>query len=214
METTTVEREGLALVTRSREFAVVDAPSYAAAGEFLAGIIKVYRRNVATLCDPAVEAAHAAHKAAVAMRKKLDAPADEAERVVKTAMLTWRAAERRRAAEAQRAADDAARKDAEARQLEEAAAAERAGDHAAAEALAAAPTFVPPVLVAPTIPKVEGISARKTWDFRVTNLAAVPREYLLLDAVKVRKIVQAMGAQTAIPGVEVFERSGINAGAR
>ena len=213
METAVIEQEAAALITRAAEIVVVDANSYAAAGAELTRV-KAYQARVREHFAPHKKAAHAMHAALCADEQRcLDLPL-QFERETKKAMLTWETAERQRATEAQRIADAAARKEAEARQLEEAAAAEAAGDHAAAESIAAAPTFVAPVIVAPSIPKVAGIASRKTWDFRVTNLAAVPREYLLLDAVKVRKIVSAMGAQTAIPGVEVFERSGINAGAR
>ena len=208
MEPTQIEERGLALVERSRAIAVVDAPSYTAAGEWLVNL-KGYRAEVAAFCEPVVKAAHAAHKAAVAQRTRLDGPADEAERIVKTAMLDWKRAEDARVAEAQRAMEREARRQAEERQLAEAQAAEEAGDHAQAEALAAAPTFVPPVFMAPAAPKVAGIATKKTWKYRIVDATQIPRDYLVVDEVKIGRVVRAMGALTRIPGVTVYADEGI-----
>ena len=72
-------------------------------------------------------------------------------------------------------------------------------------------------VVAPVVdrspPKVEAIKTREVWKFRITNSAAIPREYLLVDEVKLRKIVQAMKADTRIEGIEVYSERQLAAGA-
>ena len=68
MQTSEIEQDGAALATRSLAVVVVDATTYAVAAEFLLRI-KAYRAKVAVACDPVVEAAHATHKAAVALKK-------------------------------------------------------------------------------------------------------------------------------------------------
>jgi hypothetical protein len=57
-----------------------------------------------------------------------------------------------------------------------------------------------------TAPKVEGLSFTEVWDFEVTEAAAVPREYLVVDEKTIRRIVQAMGPKTKIAGIRVFSR--------
>ena len=56
-------------------------------------------------------------------------------------------------------------------------------------------------------PATKGISTRQDWDFEVMDAAAVPREYLVVDEVKVRQIVRAMKGETNIPGIRVFSKT-------
>lgn len=53
-------------------------------------------------------------------------------------------------------------------------------------------------------PKVEGISTRTVWKFRITDARKLPPQYTLPDEVKIRKVVQALKGDTIIPGVEVY----------
>lgn len=53
-------------------------------------------------------------------------------------------------------------------------------------------------------PKVEGLSTRTVYKFRIKDPAAIPREYLAIDEGKIRKVVQALKGDTNIPGVEVY----------
>ena len=56
-------------------------------------------------------------------------------------------------------------------------------------------------------PKVKGVHTRRSWQFRIVDAAAIPREYLAVDETKIGKVVRALGAETAIAGIEVFEAS-------
>jgi hypothetical protein len=56
--------------------------------------------SVAALCDPVVKAAHDAHRAALAMRKELDAPLAQAEAAVREALSVYYTAQEREAAQA------------------------------------------------------------------------------------------------------------------
>jgi hypothetical protein len=205
VETQQVEARGLALVERSRAVVVIDAPSYAAAGGFLKDI-KAYRAQVAEVCEPVVKAAHAAHKAAVAQRERLDGPADEAERIVKATMLAWKRAEDARVTEARRAAEFEARRKAEDALLAEAAEAEAAGQHAKAEAIVSAPVVVRPVAVSTDVPKVAGVSVRTTWAYEIVDPTLLPREFLKPDEHAIGATVRATRGALAIPGVRTFEK--------
>jgi hypothetical protein len=50
-------------------------------------------------------------------------------------------------------------------------------------------------------------STRKTWAFKVVNLAEVPREYLILDAVAIRKAIA--GGVRSIAGLDIFQEEGL-----
>jgi hypothetical protein len=80
--------------------------------------------------------------------------------------------------------------------LEEAAAKAQAGDVAAAQAAL--------VHVESQVPKVAGTSSREDWDFRITNEAQIPREFLTPDLARIRAYVKAAKSPNAIPGVEAF----------
>lgn len=53
-------------------------------------------------------------------------------------------------------------------------------------------------------PKVEGLSTRTVWKFRILDARKLPPEYTVPDEVKIRKVVQALKGDANIPGVEVY----------
>lgn len=223
--------EGQNLVGQVTALAVVDDPTFQRAGVMLK-TVKLYLRRVAEVFDPIVETAFLAHKTAVAQRKSVEQYALTAERTLKDRMGTYeqeqaairREAERIAEVERQRleaeertrVAVEEARLQAEAeeRRLAEAVAAEQAGDRVRAQALIEAPVVVAPVAPRPVFvapppvarPAVEGVSFRDDWDFEVQDAARIPREYLMVNEVQIRKVVKAMKGQTAIPGIRAFAR--------
>ena len=52
--------------------------------------------------------------------------------------------------------------------------------------------------------KAQGISSRAVWRWRVVDAAAVPREYLCVDATKVDAVVKSQQDGARIPGIEVY----------
>ena len=54
--------------------------------------------------------------------------------------------------------------------------------------------------------KVSGISHRKEYDFVIEDNSKIPREYLIPDMTKIRKVVKALGNDANIPGVKVIEK--------
>ena len=71
------------------------------------------------------------------------------------------------------------------------------------------PVHVPdPVLKAkpePTRTESGSASVRKSWKWKEVDMSNVPREYLMLDTVKINKAVRA-GARS-ISGLEIYEES-------
>jgi hypothetical protein len=61
-------------------------------------------------------------------------------------------------------------------------------------------------------PKTTGVGVREVWDWEVSDLDAVPREYLAIDPVKVKVargmyMTADMAAVPPIPGIRFFRRA-------
>ena len=61
-------------------------------------------------------------------------------------------------------------------------------------------------------PKIGGIAIPKVWTFAITDADLIPREYLIVDETRIRKVVTALKGDTRIAGVRVFEQKRISAG--
>lgn len=141
------------------------------------------------------------------------AEAEEAKkRAIKEAQeAEWRAKEEAARKEAQRQADIAAKATNEKNRkaAEEAAAKARAEADKAAKLAeerkeqAANVQVIAPVL-ASTITKSNGISARKNWKFRIIDESIIPRKYLTPDLLQLGKEVRACGESLDIPGIEIY----------
>jgi hypothetical protein len=175
---------------------------------------------------PAKKAAHEAHKAITSQESgHLDA-LREPDKIVRQKLGEWEmqkraaAEEERKRLEAeaeelrqrlQRESDAEAARVAEQRRLEAAVKAEEEGasPEAVAEALeqpvVVAPAVVPQVVVPKVEPrKVEGAGAMvEQWDFTITDLAALPREYMVPNESSIRQVVKALKGEAHIPGITV-----------
>ena len=199
-----LETEVMTLATQARQFAIASAGDYSAAGA-LWTTLKDMRAKVAEAFDGIITKAHAAHKEAVAQKKKHDEPLEQGQKAIKQRMIGWDQ-ERERQRKIEQAKLDAENKrKAEEQALELAAELEKAGEvHAAAEVLDA-PLEVQQAIIPKSVPKVEGFSYRSNWVFDVVDANAVPREFLCLDVVKIGQIVRAMKGATNIAGIRPRE---------
>lgn len=129
---------------------------------------------------------------------------DQAEVTLKAALTQYLNAEeqKRREEEAvkRKAAEAAAQK-----MREQAAVLAEQGEADSARALSRQADMLPAMIEADTPKtKLAGISSTETWTFEIIDAAQVPREYLMVDEAKLRKLVRALKAETNIPGVRVF----------
>lgn len=62
-----------------------------------------------------------------------------------------------------------------------------------------------------TTPKIAGLKTYRVTKWRVTDEAAIPREYLTLDEKKVNQTVREMKTLANIPGIEVYEEEEVRA---
>jgi hypothetical protein len=137
----------------------------------------------------------------------------QAESIIKGKLVAYQNEQDRLRREEQRKAEEAARKERERLEARAAkAAADGRGDKAEQLAEKAA-TVVAPVIQREA-PKVAGIKTREVWLFEVTDPAAVPNEYKVVDESRVRRVVQALKGDTSIAGVRVWKENAIAAGSR
>jgi DNA repair exonuclease SbcCD ATPase subunit len=144
--------------------------------------------------------------------KDASAPLEAAETQIKRSVLAYSAELERLRRDEQRRADEEARREREKLEAQAAKAAASGKVEKAAQLEQRAATVVAPVINMEA-PKVTGISTREVWKFEVMNAAIVPREYLIVDETKVRKVVSALKGDTNIPGVRVYPEKNLAAGA-
>jgi hypothetical protein len=193
------------MVGHAAMLVVKDDASFSSGGEMLLEIKRI-SKNVEERFKEPVSLANKAHKALTALRDSVLAPFGQAETTIKRKLGTYQEAiERQRREEDERNRREALAK-AEAERIAKAEKEMDKGDLKAAEKTLAAP-LAPIVsrVETPEAPKMAGLSFRDEWKFEITDPDAIPREYLMIDESKLRKVVKALGKTAAnIPGIRVF----------
>lgn len=196
---------------------IADAEQYQVAAEKLTALAAL-RKQAKDHHDPVIAAAHAAHKAALAAWKKIDAPIEEAERIVRGAMSDYLTAERERQQEAIRAALE---QEAEQKRLEALRAAKEARANGASreevaaikEAIRSEPSSA---IVRPVITAAIGVTGVEVLDFEVTDFHALVKfvvsnwshsRALETNEKYIRAMVNAQREQFKMPGVKVTKRT-------
>ena len=211
-EAVEISERALTMPEQANAIKVTDSGSYLAAGELWKNI-KALRERVSDCFDPLIKHAHELHRATLAKKNEVDKPLEAAQRTVKGTMETYDREQERIRQEEERRLREIARKEEEERLLLEAIEAEaamKASGMTAEEVkegtakIIEEPVYVAPVVVPKATPKVEGMSYRTTWKFRIVNPALIPREYLVPDEVKIGGVVRALKDQCRINGVQVY----------
>jgi KTSC domain-containing protein len=161
--------------------------------------------------------AYQTYKATLQLEKDVIAPYTQAEQWLKGGMARYLAEEesvrRKReeslTAQAQSFAEEEARQQAVEFAEFDALALEAQGDSEhAAEArqrpISMASALVIPVVLQKEVPKVDGVSSRKNWTFRIRDEAQIPREFLMPNEAAIRQVVRALKDKANIPGIEVY----------
>jgi hypothetical protein len=211
METTTItapDTTELAKLSTSlvemAEGLVVDSPESREVAGTGVRQLKGLRKQIVTLFAQSKTLANQAHKAIVAACNTLDAAPKRAEAVLNKKLDDYEQAEERKRKADEDRLRELARKEAEDRQLKEAVAAEAAGDTEAAAEIIAEPIAAPVVMVAPTLPKLAGVSTREHWKHRVVDDAKIPRDYMMPDDKKIGAYARSMQSKAVMNGVEFY----------
>ena len=226
-EIETVKAEVMPIPTEARMILVKDQTSLEKANGFFL-VIRGLRKKIEDTFGPIIEAAHKAHKEALAQRKKVEEPLIEAEKWLNGQVTAYHhEIEKKRREEEERLRLEAIKKAEEERKrlederLAAAAALEASGNHAEANGIIAEAmeeiekpleVYVPP----PETPKVtlSGATVKTTWTFEIVNETLIPRQYLMPDEKKIGAIIRANQGKIAIPGVKVIERKTLAATGR
>jgi hypothetical protein len=193
--------------------AITNNNDYVKAGNILL-TIKDIRKKIEATFKPIKQKFDAAKKEVLDQEKAADRPLIEAENWIKPLISGYLIEQEKIRQAEERRLQEQARKEEEERLLLEAIEAEKNGQQDEAQAIIDAPVQAPPVVVPKAVPKVEGISMRENWKFRITSEKAIPREFLKVDEVKIGAYVRAMKSAGNIPGVEIYNEATIGAGRR
>lgn len=167
--------------------------------------IKAHIAAIGEKYDGPVEEADRAHKALTKERGLYLTPAKETKKVVQDKSDLYCAARRRREEDAAKAAAARAAAEAQDEHLARAVDAEEKGDIAGADAILDAP----PQDAAPIAPTggkhVFGSGySNVDYDYEIVDANLIPRNFMKIDEVAIKKVVKAMKEKTDIPGVRVF----------
>lgn len=208
-----VEEHVELVVAQARRISIDSQEAYEAAASFLTDELKPALREIDDTFGPIVRAAHKAHQEALQQRRRHEEPLQEAERIVKAAMVKYSDEQERIAAEQERQRLAEARKAAEDTAVEEAARLERDGHQDAAEERLAQPVM--PVVTTPAAPrpKAAGVSTRKVTKYRIVDESKIDRKFLQPNKSKIRGLVNSMGAdaEAIVGGIEVYEEGAVAA---
>jgi len=203
-ETNAVEKKALAIPDQAKLIVVSDKDSMAMADntvEAIGALIKEVDGTFKPLADKAFQA----HRSITAKWKEVKQPLEDAKTYLVNQVKAYQRKVREEAEAEQRRLAEIARKQEEERRLAEAIEAEQCGNVEEAQAIIEEEMFVPTPIVRPDVPKVDGRKYTTKWSWKVTDINKVPREYLIVDQIKMNGIVRAMKGQTRISGIEVFE---------
>jgi len=199
----------LSIPEQAKQISIKTMADYTRASDIIMSI-KAIRKKITDTFKPIKQKMDAAKQEVLDQEKAADKPLKEAEAWLSPQIIEWnREQERIRKAEEERLRKIAEDEEKE-RKLQEAVAAEQSGNKEEAEAIINEPVYIPPVVVPKTVPKVEGMSIRENWKFRITNEKLIPREYLKVDEVKIGQVVRAMKSAANIPGIEIYNEGVIS----
>ena len=203
LDTVEIARESSQVVKQADAMIVADVGGYEQASVFLR-MVKTVADKIEELYGPRIASAYALHKGLLSDKKKFTDPLDRASGNVKGKMQAWSMEEERKRRQEEAGIREQLRREEEDRRLEEAVQLEKDGHGQRAATILAEPIEAPPIVLPAAVPKVEGVSTRTDWKFRVVDASKVPDEYKLVDEVKIGKVVRALRESTNIPGIEAY----------
>ena len=199
----------LSIPDKAKQISIRTMDDYVRAGEIML-TIKAIRKKITDTFKPIKQKMDAAKQEVLDQERAADAPLKEAEALLSPQIINWnREQEKIRQAEEARLRE-IARKEEEERQLQEAIMAEESGNKEEAAVIMETPIQAPPVVLPKSVPKVQGMSIRDNWKFRITNEKLIPRDYLKVDEVKIGQVVRALKSQTNIPGIEIYNEGTVS----
>jgi len=199
-----LKAKSVELAEEVKAMTVTDEESYKAVGEAIKSLHD-HEKDVKESLREIKSKAYNLHKGITAAEKDILAGIDQLRTEKKREMARWQAEQERKRREEEERLRREVEKKLEEERLRKALELEKEGKKDEAEAALNEPAFVPPP-PPPTqaVPKVQGVKFRTVWKFKIVDEAKIPREYLMVDEKKIRKVVEALKEQANIPGIEVY----------
>src|ERR1017187_3128854 len=206
-----LKQESLTIVERAQSIVIRDQPSYNQASALLLEQIIPFRRRWDEYWSPLRKAAWDAHKAVMAKFSEGDAPAEQAERIVKSAIRIWDSEQQRIQEQLQRKAQEEAERLAREERMNAAIAAEAAGaTNEQVDEIFDAPVQVVAAPVEMTYQRAAGISQpRDNWKCKITDIkklclavakGLISAEYVLPNETALNTRARADKSTLNIPG--------------
>jgi hypothetical protein len=199
-----IESQALVMSQQARLITVTDKMSMEIADNTVDEIGKAITR-INSHYKPLADAAFKSHRLITAQWNEMKRPLEDVKTHLVNQVKSYQRKVREEAEAEQRRLDEIARKQEEDRRLAEALEAEQSGNVEEAQAIIEEEMFVPTPIVRPDVPKVDNRKYATRWAWTVTDINKVPREYLIVDQIKMNGIVRAMKGGTHIPGIQVYE---------
>ena len=200
----------------AKDFKVTSQDHYIASADRLKAI-KALSKKLDDTFDPHIKRAFDNHRALVAEKKQHQQPLLDAEGYVKRAVLGYQQEQERIRREAEAKAQEEARKERERLEAQAAKAAEK-GKVEKSEALQAQAAAVVAPILAPTLPKIAGLSTRITYRAEVVGklelvkavvAGLVPLNALDPNMTFLNQQARAMREDLTYPGVRVVTDTGL-----
>ena len=208
MQTEKLKQQALTIPEKAKAIVIKTGEDYGRAGEILK-IVKGLRKKIGESYDPIIAKANQAHKEAISQKKKIEEPLVWAEGILKPKMSAYLNEEERKRKEQERIEREKALKAAEDEKLKEAEHAAAMGEKEEAEEILTAPVEVAPVVTPKAVPKIQGVSSRKMWKWRIKNKRKIDPKFMTPDEEGIAGVVRSMGKNAAeiVGGIDVWEET-------
>ena len=200
---TELETTALSYPDKAKQLTISSAQDYTAAGEFVKSVDGLIR-EVEGSFKPLIEKAHMTHKAMIAEMNRHLTPLQTAKTMARGLMIGWDRLQEMKRREEEARLQDLARKVEEDAKIQTAFKAAVEG-RTVWRYILNEEIYVPPIIVKKDVPKVNGVRFQTVWRWRIKDLSKIPREYFLLDEVKIGAVCRGLKqAGEVIPGIESY----------
>ena len=189
------------MVNEAKEITINNQDDYTKAVDFLKQL-KEYRKKLDARYVPVQEATKKANQIALKNINDYKIPIEKARDKIRNGMSTYTM----RIEQESRAEENRLRREAEEKERAKIQAELQEVGYKKAEAKKESEQIIIniPEITIKEEPNPKGISYRENWDFEVVDDSKIPAQYLVIDGVKIGKVVRAMKKNTNIPGIKVF----------
>ena len=203
-EYSALETTVLSYPEKAKELTISSAQDYTAAGEFVKAVDGLIK-EVEDSFKPQIYQAHKLHKSLVAEMNRHLTQLETARTMSRGLMIGWDRLQEMKRREEEARLQDLARKVEEEAKIQAALQAAIEGRPEEADAILNEEIYVPPVIVSKDVPKLQGVRFQTVWRWRIKDLSKIPREYFLLDEVKIGAVCRGLKqAGEVIPGIESY----------